>query len=123
MTPSTIEQDGAGEQRELLLAVYDALFLPMAKESPGADEAARHYLRFKRFIEAEAYLDAAMMLVPEGWAMRYAHCPRAHFKHRWAMHPPGKGVPAVNDDMAVQALGHTPALALLSAILRAGEGG
>ena len=71
-------------------------------------------------------LDAAMTLVPEGWSIRFTRAPRAHYPARWSLHRPGKSVPAVTEDMDIQALGYIHAATLTAAALRArlmeGEG-
>jgi hypothetical protein len=70
--------------------------------------------RFKKFVDAEAWLDAAMMLVPEG-------C-------EWTMGAGGKSPAIVTISAggeikdAVHGFAATPALALTAASLRAIEG-
>lgn len=66
-----------------------------------------------------ASIDAAMTLVPLGWAKRYTECPKAHYPARWALHPPHKVVPAINEDFDIQAVGYLSAATLAAASLRA----
>lgn len=102
MTLTTrIEQAGEGEQRELLIEAA----LALADDSWPVSKAARFY----DMVDAEAYLSAAEMLLggkrllcltdlaEDGWAAKLWKQPAAS--------------------------GKTPALALLSAILKAGESG
>lgn len=68
--------------------------------------------RFTRLLDAEAYLDAAVMLVPEGWGMALA------------VDPNGKtlcGLQRKNGAgyASASATAPTPALALLAAIMKA----
>lgn len=104
-----IEQAGEGEQRELLLDAWDVI-----AKSRGAAWAKENAGSFCAKIEVQAYLDAAMMLVPEGteWnAGRFSD---------------GTGTSSLWIDDMNEFTGDgvsTPALALLSAILRAGERG
>ena len=65
-----------------------------------------------------ASLDAAMTLVPEGWSMRFAWCPKAHYPARWSLYPPGT-VPAFDEDMLISAVGYTSPNTLTAASLRA----
>lgn len=100
-----VEAAGEDEQRELLCDAYEAL----AKCRAVSFEIAA---RFMRCIDAEAYLDAAIMLVPSGW--------------RWSVGGAGyAGVEPPSDDpiepepTTTERLGATPALALAAAALRA----
>lgn len=65
-----------------------------------------------------ASIDSALTMVPEGWARRSTWCPKAHYPARWSLNPPGP-IPAVNEDMLVQAVGYTDAATLAAAALRA----
>lgn len=69
---------GVEQQRELLIEVYAAL----DDGRPLKQDDVDRYGRFVRMLDAEAYLDAAVMLVPEGWV-----CERLHW---W----PGSDQPA-----------------------------
>ena len=64
--------------------------------------------RFRRFLDAEAYLDAAMMLVPEGWGYQIMplFCVLRHSHLR---------------ELDVEAHGNHPAIALATAALKAKE--
>jgi len=53
--------------REVLEGAFDAIHGWRKREkSPGYWEHHPLWFRFRRFLDVEAYLDAAMMLVPEG---------------------------------------------------------
>lgn len=88
------------QQRALLLEAFDAVFL---------DDPEARFLRFRRLVDAGAYLDAAMTLVPDGYD--------------WI-------IGRTNDGLTIPAevggrgdeymrFGNTPALALCAAALRA----
>lgn len=64
--------------------------------------------RFRRFLDAEAYLDAAMMLVPDGWGYQIMplFCVLRHPHLR---------------ELDVEAHGNHPAIALANAALKAKE--
>lgn len=61
------------EVREVLEAAYEAMFPFGTHRQRGMTGAQsdRQRGRFRRFLDAEAYTDAALMLVPEGakWAV------------------------------------------------------
>lgn len=62
MTPSDISAARPEDQRVVLEAVWDII-----ARARGFAWAADNAQAFMRKSEAEAYLDAAMMMVPEGW--------------------------------------------------------
>ncbi len=62
--------------------------------------------KFANFLDAEAYLDAAVMLVPEGWNACIWTTGAVTLRH------------PVNPMKDIPANGETPALALLAAILK-----
>jgi hypothetical protein len=73
-----IEQAGADEQREMLEAVWNTIhppkttvFVCMTSGEPIMFGNPMEAPSFVRKLDAEAYLDAAMMLVPSGydWAV------------------------------------------------------
>jgi len=66
-------------------------------------------ISFHRFLDAEAYLDAAMMLVPEGW--RYGIMGRAGYTEC--------GIGPEEKDAVYTGRSETPALALAAASLKA----
>jgi len=43
-------------------------------------------IRFRRFLDAEAYLDAAMMLVPVGWSFSLGEMMGLPLDSRWRCH-------------------------------------
>lgn len=65
-----IERAGADEQRELLLEAFIAIYGPKPPRVHGGskelDQWFKLYKPFFRKLDAEAYLDAAMMLRPDG---------------------------------------------------------
>lgn len=83
MTPKAIEQ-ASPDVREVLELAFFAVFGPKPPSeydgrawtrnepdfSPAWEAWVKADVRFKRMLDAEAYLDAAMMLVPEGWLTR-----------------------------------------------------
>lgn len=60
------EKADASKQPELLVEVWDAIngIVPMDWKNP----AHKAFFRFWNMLQAEAYIDAALMLVPEGWS-------------------------------------------------------
>lgn len=73
--------------------------------------------RFRRFLDAEAWTDAALMLVPENHRIvtLTEHVDRGGWYVKLAVHSPHKALPAVEAS--------TLALAIAQAALRAQEGG
>jgi hypothetical protein len=105
------EQAGAEHQRGLLLEAFDAIF----QNDPDA-----RFLRFRRLVDAGAYLDAAMTLVPEGWAldMRLAiYAPDDPYERLPLVTLYDQAVPHYR--VAGEAKAATLALALCAAALRA----
>ena len=101
------EEAGADRQRELLDQAWDAL----ARDN-GFLWTYENCPRFEMLMEAEAYVDAALMLVPEGW-------------NRWAVTGRHSATVGRDGDVTTQdswVFAATPALALLAAILRS-QGG
>jgi len=95
------------QMREKLAAAYDA-YIPLRDDG--------HTQRFIRLLDAEAWLDAAMMLVSEGWSvsigeMRGINCWRGWLNDHNT--PDGKAVRHVDAEAP------TPAEALLAAIEKA----
>ena len=65
MTPDQIETATAEQQREVLEAAWRKL-----RGDEYVKTGVNHFYRFQALLDAEAYLDAALMLVPEGdWAL------------------------------------------------------
>jgi len=70
------------EVREVLEAAYQRLFCRDTLAGFQCDQNDRWH-RFRRFLDAEAYTDAALMLVPEGIACKlqiYSDEALAHFE-------------------------------------------
>jgi len=103
-----IEAAQPGETRGLLElawnAVHDHQKAPWQKLAVGDGME-----RFRRFLEAEAYFDAAMMLVPEGW--RYGIMGRAGYVEC--------GIGPEEECAVFTGRSETPALALAAASLKA----
>lgn len=110
MTPDRIEQAGAGEQRELLIEVFHTVFphpeSPMLNRA-NLNEWGRLHTLFSKMLDAEAYLDAAMMLKGDLRLLCLTELDDGEWAAKLWKQPACAGA--------------TPALALLSAILRAGE--
>ncbi|MDT0507548.1 hypothetical protein [Novosphingobium sp. MMS21-SN21R] len=69
MTTDRIDQ-ASPDVREVLDAAYRKLFPSLRSKDHTSEECAvsdLHAFRFYRFLDDEAYTDAALMLVPEGW--------------------------------------------------------
>lgn len=111
MTPSRIEQAGPGEQRELMLDAWDVI-----AKSRGLEWARCYVGSFCAKIDDEAYLDAAMMLVPDGflWTLDSWDGPPRWAAGIWK----GRSFVVYADEAHAAS---TPALALLSAILKSQE--
>lgn len=109
------EQAGAEETRALLeeawLAIHHGGYPP-----ENSQDTCRKCDQFTRFLDAEAYTDAALILVPEGgqWAFDSHHNIARVF-----VYFDGPQGPAW-DEFSGEA--NTPALALLAAICRARGG-
>lgn len=99
-----IESAGPDEQRELLIEAFIIVY-------PGDNR--RLWSHFQRSLNAEAYIDAALMLLPEGLSARlYIHPDEAHCDV-YRGHP---GAVLLGEAERAS----TPALALLAAILKVG---
>jgi len=101
-----VEAASGDEQRATLKEAYHAIF---PHNSPQHDH--QHRARFIGFLDAEAYLEAAMMLVPEvaEWTLSIA-----------AYEPCLATIPSGYDRVdAVHGYAATPAHALTAACLRA----
>ena len=111
MTTDRIEQ-AAPDVREVLYDAWDVI----APER-GIAWARKHARRFGILIDAEAYTDAALMLVPDGWWLQHlGHC-IGGFRCRIETNgPPSVSVDAgFNPDKPFS----TQALAICEASLRA----
>jgi hypothetical protein len=75
----------------------------------------RRHQRFDGLLDAGAYLEAAMMLVPEGWTYGAWQGPSGQ-PHKWELRTIGAEDQRYR---TVEGKGHTPALALCVAIARA----
>lgn len=108
-----IESAGPDEQRELLEKVWQELHF-LGGDPEGEWDSCRLCQRFHNMLDAEAYLSAAEMLVPEGWH-------EWHVGRTWKT---GEGqcyaLDPVTMHQPVFVFAATPALALLAAILKAG---
>lgn len=113
------ESAGADETRELLEEAWEVLNGP-AIGVAGEDPRWPHWVAFSDMLDAGAYLDAALMLLPEGWKLRQMSfsAPCADDR-KWHLNLHGG---TVGQDTFV-GRGKTPALALLAAICRAHAGG
>lgn len=119
------EQADEGMQRELLVEAFVAVFGEMPKQGwaftykPEYVQWARLERSFLRKINAEAFVDAALMLVPEGWTWCVDEGPS-----QWIIHGTAKPAGRVylygptNYEFATAP---TPALALCAAALKARE--
>ena len=125
MTLTTrIEQAVKGEQRELLTEAFFALH-PSPRFDPDWHCVGNAFsvwqtkeIKFKRMLDAEAYLSAAEMLVADDCHYLIdSHHSIARVARYWD--DPNHGPQCE----VVEAEASTPALALLSAILRSGESG
>lgn len=73
MTPKTIEQASPDVREVLELAFFDIYGRePDKAHIPEWNQWRDREIRFTRFLDAEAYTDAALMLVPEGWGFTVA---------------------------------------------------
>lgn len=105
-----IESAGPEEQEKLLLEAYD--------HCPHAWKGGNVLARFESLLDAKAYLDAALMLMPDGtghdpyWMLKAAN-PNNAKGCRAEIWVKDHGTP-------FRGRAPTPALALLAAILKAG---
>jgi hypothetical protein len=111
MTPDQIETATAEQQHALLEAAWRKL-----RGDEYVKTGVNHFYRFQALLDAEAYLDAALMLVPEGWETAIylggentvVQMETEAMRQRMYFYP-------------IEGLGATPALAICAAILRAKE--
>jgi len=109
-----IEQAVEGEQRELLFAAAKEIWTwAYAPATVDPDLWAARWVKFNRLLNAEAYLDAAIMLVPEdmGWEVD-----SFDYTESTAVIYGGGAGPR-------EARAGTPALAILAAIKKFPKGG
>ena len=104
-----IEQAAPDVREVLELAFFDIYGRePDKVHIPEWNQWRDREIRFRRFLDAEAYTDAALMLIPEGWEWStYSSCEAA--------------IHTVRDKKQFAFFGHstTPALAICEASLRA----
>ena len=109
----------AGYQRRLLSEAYREIFggpeCITIDRWPGYQSP--RWDAFHKKLEAEAFLDAAMTLVPEGWTYEAYQGPSGQ-PHRWKLRTIGDGDKFYTE---VEAKAATSALALCAAALRARE--
>ncbi len=101
---------------EVWLAIHHGGYPPERE-----DDTCRKCDRFRRFLDAEAWTDAALMLIPDNWTaweMR-SHAARSHFSADLSRL---SECDAGQEDWA-HGRGRHPALALAEAALRAKEAG
>lgn len=121
MTPAEIaaacENAGEGMQGALLEIAWEAI-APTWHIEKSRDLAGE----FTHKLEAHAYLDAALMLLPEGmgWFIGWGQSRPDELMAgaRLLRHAEFAGF-EVNNDVIAEGEGRTPALALLAAIMRA----
>lgn len=99
-----IEAAGPEQQRDLLEDLFETLHPPHR----DLDEKRR---RFRAMLDAEAYLDAALMLVPKGWHVIYSG-PLEHGD------PPGRAGVYQAGTLPILYHAQSVALALAAAIAR-----
>lgn len=109
-------EKATGPDLGLMREAYDACLPRQLPSSAGTIRWSRHYLRFSRLIEAEAWLDAAMTLVPEGFMWRVQSWPDGVNE---AILEKGAGDFGAIDARHTETFAATPALALCAAALRA----
>jgi hypothetical protein len=104
--------------REKLEAAFEAAFPFGTHRQRGQTGAQsdRQRDKFRRLLDAEAWLDAAMMLVPEGWIVDRLQ--QSAHSHAWCVRltQANGGNVAI---ASVQGFASTPAEALLAAIEKA----
>lgn len=83
--------------------------------SDGKNHEARYFLKK---LDAEAYVDAALMLVPEGWSWQVSANPNISYA---TIVDPAM-VDELDTGKMFSGCGPTPALALAAAIQRTGDG-
>lgn len=128
MTPTEIE--ALGDERRVLYALWNMTLGKVGKtawydpregiDCTVSEETHERWVTFERKIDAGAYLDAAMMLVPEGWHIeikgprKYLNIP-SPVPNYWSAN-----VETWSHEVQKMGWGATPALALCAAIARAG---
>lgn len=103
-----------------MYAAFDACLSRSEPSRPGTVTWTREWLRFQKLINAEAWLDAAMTLVPEGWGWLVSQ-PNAKAIASGLLK---KDTPVMGEvqngiDRRFTVAAATPALALTAAALRA----
>ena len=82
----------------------------------------RRFNRFRRFLDAEAWTDAAMCLVPDGWGWNVSQPnAKAIASGLLKKHTPVRGEVENGFERRFIVAGETPALALAQACLKARE--
>lgn len=117
-----VEAGTAEQQRELLEAAFNATrgpkpeiwSVPYEVHTPEYSAWVERKWKFGAMLEAEAYLDAALMLLPEGWMVTHLSELGGAGGCVCALGNPGTGASVTAD-----AGERTLALALTAAILRA----
>lgn len=120
--------------RQALEEAFRTVFPPPPNAHLGIDVPALEahtqiVRRFRRFLDAEAWTDAAMMLVPEGWRIgnlsQHDH-PLLRERGEWlcTLYPEGQ-LGKLRADLGKARCNHAdhPALALAQACLKARENG
>lgn len=109
-----VEAATGDETRLLLIEAAEATLLAQGHD-PDTEEAMGWLDRFEALIDAGAFLDAAMMLVPEGWRFAGSETVRGDFyAHLITREMDNEGAKA-----HAEATARTFPLALVSAALRA----
>lgn len=121
MTLADRVEQASGPDREMFLAAFyeisgSALQGTIALPYP---EYAAVFGRFVELLDAEAYLDAAMTLLPEGWGVCIEQ-ERSTRRCEASISPPGKEPWGAD---VFKGEGETLPLALLAATIRAHEQG
>ena len=107
MTPAEIETAAPGDERRVLEWLYIKRFGPGSLDVLHTES---HASRFVTLLHAGAYLDAAMMLVPDGRWISWLGQDRMNEPWGCILAAPGSGADTGN--------AATPALALCAAIAK-----
>jgi len=129
--PHRIEQAGAEDQRALLEEAATSFWgadpntLPLNENS--AIVQIERWRCFNCMLDASAWESATMMLMPEGWTHEHSGQWRTNKNNRWKwrhrLGSPERSHKGWPKRVAECFEAHTPALALLAAILKAKEAG
>lgn len=117
------------DTRQVLEEAFAKVFPPPPNAHLGIDVPALEahtqiVRRFRRFLGAEAWTDAAMMLVPEGWGWNVSQPnAKAIASGLLKKHTPVRGEVENGFEQRFIVAGETPALALAQACLKARENG